>query len=456
MQQAGNIGGRLERLPISKFHWKLFTLLGIAMFFDGYDLLVAGLVIPSLRQVGWLDGASTTFFVSLPLAAAAVGSFVSGYFGDRFGRRKLMKVNVAIFTFGSLLCGVAPNTETLIAFRTITGFGLGMQIVTGYSYMNEMTNSAMRGRFQAAMALIVNSGLPAGAVFAALIVPMLAPDFGWRLLFLISIIPLYFLFLSKDVLPESPRWLASVGRIAEADEIVRRMETAIERERGQLLDVPAVTLTPHRDLGWSALLSGGVRTRFAMAILLSVCHLTGLYILVTWLPTILIASGLSFLSSFTFSAVTFSGSIFGPLIAVMLGNRFERRWMLVSAALVAAVTGLLYATQDTPGGLMVVGFVLACSVNFISAVALATYIPEILPTGVRLRGVGTAFLIGRLGSAGSPFIVAAVLPLIQNPLVIVTLVGGFYVAMAVVVALIGPNTTGRSLETLEETAAAKS
>ncbi len=450
MQQAAvNIGGRLERLPISGFHWKLFTLLGIAMFFDGYDLLVAGLVIPSLRQVGWLDGTTTTFFVSLPLAAAAAGSFVSGYFGDRFGRRKLMKINVAIFTFGSLLCGIAPNTEALILFRTITGFGLGMQIVTGYSYMNEMTNSTMRGRFQASMAMIVNGGLPAGAIFAALVVPLLAPEVGWRLLFLISIIPIYFLFLSKEVLPESPRWLASVGRTEEADEIVRRIEAVVEKERGELLPVPTATLTPHRNLGWAALISGAVRTRFIMAILLAVFHLTGLYILVTWLPTILIASGLSFLSGFIFSAVTFSGSIFGPLLAVLIGNRFERRWMLVGAALVAAVTGLIYATQDTPTGLMIVGFILACAVNFISAVALATYIPEILPTGVRLRGVGSSFLVGRLASAASPFIVAAVLPLVENPLVIVTLVGGFYVLMAVVVATMGPNTTGRSLETLE-------
>lgn len=450
MQHAYNIGGRLERLPVSRFHWKLFTLLSIAMFFDGYDLLMGGLVIPSLRGVGWLNVSSTTIFVSIPLAAAAIGSFVSGFLGDRIGRRRLIKINVAIFSVGSVACGFAPNVETLIALRTITAFGLGMQIVTGYSYMNEMTSSALRGRFQSAMAMIVNSGLPMGAIFAALVVPMMPAEFSWRPLFWISVIPIYVLFLNKHLLPESPRWLCSVGRDAEANEIVSRIEAEVERDAGAFLPAPTITATPVRDLGWSALFSGNIRTRLAMTVLLSVCHLTGLFILVTWLPTILIASGMSFLSSFTFSAVTFSGSIFGPLIAVIIGNRFERRWMLVTASGVAAVFGLLYATQTTPVGLMVVGFIMACAINFISAVALATYIPEILPTGVRLRGVGISFLAGRLASAGSPFAVAAILPLVQNPLVIVTSVGALYIAMAAVVSIMGPNTTGKSLETLEQ------
>ena len=451
MQHAYNIGGRLERLPVSRFHWRLFTLVSIAMFFDGYDLLMGGLVIPSLRSIGWLTASSTTIFVSLPLAAAAIGSFVSGFLGDRIGRRQLIKINVAIYSLGSVACGFAPNVELLIAFRTITAFGLGMQIVTGYSYMNEMTSSALRGRFQSAMAMIVNSGLPMGAIFAAVVIPLMPAEISWRPLFLISIIPIYVLFLNKHLLPESPRWLCSVGRDPEANEIVSRIESEVERDAGALLPAPTITATPARDLGWSALFAGKIRARLAMTVLLSVCHLTGLFILVTWLPTILIASGMSFLSSFTFSAVTFSGSIFGPLIAVVIGNRFERRWMLVTASTVAAVFGLLYATQTTPTGLMVVGFIMACAINFISAVALATYIPEILPTGVRLRGVGISFLAGRLASAISPFAVAAILPLVENPLVIVTSVGALYIGMSIVVSLMGPNTTGRSLEHLEQT-----
>ena len=450
MHNDGNIGGRLERLPISRFHWRFFTLLGIAMFFDGYQLLMAGLVIPSLKGVGWLDANSTVLFVSMPLAAAAIGSFVSGYLGDRFGRRRLTKFNVAVYSLGSMACGLAPDTNFLLIFRVITGFGLGMQIVAGYSYMNEMTSTKLRGRFQSAMALVVNCGLPFGAVFAAIVVPLLAPDFGWRLLFLISVVPLFILFLDQNFLPESPRWLASKGRDAEANAILARIEQSAERELGAPLPPPLDSPPPIRNLGWGALVSDGVRQRLAMAIMISICHLTGLFILVTWLPTILIASGLSFLNSFMFSAVTFSGSIFGPLVGVLIGNRFERRWTLVGAAIIAAVTGLIYATQTTPIGLMVIGFVLSVASNFISAIALATYIPEVFPTGVRLRGVGISFLIGRLASAAGPFAVAAILPLVENPLIIVTTIGALYLAMAAAVALFGPNTSGKSLESLEQ------
>ncbi len=452
MSTDTNIGGRLDRLPLSRFHWKLFTLLGIAMFFDGYDLLITGVIIPFLRGVGKLDPGTTVYFASLPLVAAALGSVASGFLGDHFGRRKLTKINVAIYGLGSVLCALAPDTTWLIAFRIITGFGLGMQIVTGYSYMNEMTPTALRGRFQAAMALIVNSGLPIGALLGAFLVPLVDPDMGWRILFFFSVIPLFVLFLGKHTLPESPRWLASKSREAEADAIVSRLESEIVAETGVTLPPPKAAPPPARDHGWHTLMSHGIRSRFAMTILLSICHLTGIYIFVTWLPTILIAKGLSFVSSFTFSAVTFSGSLFGPLIAVIISDRLERRWTLVGASIVAAAAGLIYAEQDSPTALMLIGFVLASAINFISAVALATYIPEILPTGVRLRGVGTSFLIGRLSSAASPFVVAAILPLVANPLVVVSTVGGLYLVMAGVVAIMGPNTTRRTLESLERPA----
>jgi putative MFS transporter len=133
----------------------------------------------------------------------------------------------------------------------------------------------------------------------------------------------------------------------------------------------------------------------------------------------------------------------------VLADRIERRWALVGAAIVAAVSGITYATQTEPAGLMVNGLILVTAIFFISSVGFATYIPEILPTGVRLRGLGSAALIGRLASSITPFVVAAALLMLKNPFYIVTSVGCLYIVMALALAVLGPSVRGKTLETLE-------
>ncbi|HEY0234870.1 MAG TPA: MFS transporter [Afipia sp.] len=443
-----NIGGRMERLPLSSFQWRMFALLGIGMFFDGYDLFISSFVIPPLKEIGWLNSNSMVYFISVPLVAAAFGSVAAGILGDRIGRRRLFQGNVVAYGIGSVLCAVAPNVELLLAARSFTMFALGMQIVTGYSYMNEMTSRAVRGRFQSGVSLLVNGGLPVAALAAGLVIPNAALDMGWRLLFALSVFPTLLVFLNQRSLPESPRWLASVGREAEADAVMRGIEEEVERKHGPL-PTAIVAPQPARDLGWLSLIAPNTRSRFLVAVAFSICQFCGIYILANWLPSILIAHGMTFLKSFMFSAATFAGAIAGPLIAIAISDRFERRNVVLGATTIAGLAGMVYALQTTEAGLLVSGFVLVACVYFLSSVGLATYLPEILPTGVRLRGLGSAFLIGRLASAASPFAVAALLPVVSDPLVIVSIVGLLYLIMAVVIGLFGPVTAGKSLEMLE-------
>ncbi|MGF6771803.1 putative MFS transporter [Paraburkholderia sp. GAS199] len=443
-----NIAGRLERLPLARFHWALFAILGVAMFFDGYDLTVTGFVIPALHKHGWLTPATTAMFISLPLVAAAFGSIAAGVLGDRIGRRRLFQATVLAYSLSSLGCGLATSYGMLLTFRTLNLFAIGTVTVTGYAYLNEFTPKRYRGRFQSAVALLLNGGLPFGALMARLIVPNTGVEMGWRILFLLSVIPALLVFANKRLLPESPRWLASVGRDEEAGRVLDAIEADIVR-RGQSLPDPEPTRDPVRHLGWDALFAPVVRKRFALAIVFNICHLTGLYVLISWLPTLFVSRGLTLGSTFTFAAVSFTGGFIGPLLGILLADRVERRWALVVAALIAAAAGVAYAQQSTPTGLMVTGLVLVAAIFFISSVGFATYIPEILPTGVRLRGLGSAALIGRLASAITPFAVAAALLTLKNPLYVVSSVGVAYVAMAILLAAIGPNVRGKTLESLE-------
>ena len=443
-----NIASRLERLPLSRFHWKFFVILGIAMFFDGYDLTVTGFVVPALHKSGWLTPATTATFISVPLVAAAFGSLAAGLLGDKLGRRRLFQATVLLYSVASLGCGFADTYALLLIFRTINLFALGTLTVTGYAYLNEFTPKTYRGRFQSAVALLLNGGLPFGALMARLIVPNTGVDTGWRILFLLSAIPAALVFANRRVLPESPRWLASVGRDDEASRVLDTIEAEIVRS-GKTLDEPALSPEPIRHLGWSALLSPRIRSRYALAVIFNICHLAGLFVLISWLPTLFVSRGLTLGSTFTFAAVSFAGGFLGPLLGIVLADRIERRWALVGAAIVAAVSGITYATQTEPAGLMANGLILVTAIFFISSVGFATYIPEILPTGVRLRGLGSAALIGRLASSITPFVVAAALLMLKNPFYIVTSVGCLYIVMALALAVLGPSVRGKTLETLE-------
>ena len=444
-----NIAGRLERLPLSAFHYRVFAFIGIAMLFDGYDLTITGFVIPPLVRAHWLDHSTTALFISLPLFGAAFGSITAGILGDWLGRRTVFKLNVLVYSVSSLLCGLAPTYGWLLAFRTVTLFALGTQIVTGYSYMNEMTPRLVRGRFQSAVSFLVNGGLPIGALLAFLFVPNLPIGTGWRILFLVSVIPAFLVFVGQRALPESPRWLVSAGREQEADRIVTALEGEIERNIGRPLPPAAEEPAPVRNLEWSTLLVPGVRRRFFVAVMFNICHLVTIFVLVSWLPSLLTSRGLTFLHSFTYSLVAFIGGFAGPFVGMLIADRIERRWQVVGAAIIGACCGLLYTQQSTPAGLMIVGFVLVSAIYFLSAVGFGAYLPEILPTGVRLRGFGLAVFIGRIASALSPFAVAWALGLLHNPIAIVASVGVLYLVMAAVVAVWGPNTSGRSLEALE-------
>ncbi|MEW6645433.1 MAG: MFS transporter [Pseudomonadota bacterium] len=446
--ERANIAGRLERLPPSRFHVLACAVIGAAMFFDGYDLALTGLVTPSLVKVGIITEPTRAWLISLSLFAAALGSALSGLIGDRFGRRRLFIADIAIYGIASPLCGLAQDYTVLLALRMLTMFALGMQIPTGFAYLNELTPQASRGRFQSVVALLVNGSLPVGALVAFLVVPNLAVDEGWRVLFLLSALVLPLAFVPRAVLPESPRWLASVGRLAEADQLVAAIERRLAR-RGVVLAPPAVLPPPARDLGWRDLLGRRLRPRLVLALVFQTCHLSAIFIFSGWLPTILAGRGFDTATTFALSAVTFAGGLLGPLLAVGLSDRFERRRLLIAAALLGALAGFLYPLQAAPLWLMAAGLVLTTTIYFISAIGFAIYLPEILPTGVRLRGMGTAALVGRISSALTPFAVSAALARFGNPLLVVTGVGLLYGLLAAAFALLGPDTAGRSLEALE-------
>src|SRR5579864_5824304 len=153
-----NSGSRLDRLPIGPFHRRIMLLVGIGMFFDGFDIYLAGSVLGVVLKTGFSTLPQNAAFISATFVGMMLGSFGTGFLGDRYGRRFTYQFNLLLFGLASLAAAFAPNMAVLIACRFVQGLGLGAEIVVGYSTMTEFVPPHSRGRWLSMMAFLVVAG----------------------------------------------------------------------------------------------------------------------------------------------------------------------------------------------------------------------------------------------------------------------------------------------------------
>ncbi|HEY2382011.1 MAG TPA: MFS transporter [Terriglobia bacterium] len=257
-----DIPERLDRLPWSRWHLRMVTALGITWLLDGLEVTMAGALASILkdpRALGLSDvevGASATAY----LAGAVVGALLFGWLTDRLGRKKLFFVTLAVYLSATAATAFSWNVWSFVAFRALTGFGIGGEYSAINSAIDELIPAAVRGTVD----LIVNATFWLGAALGSLATlflldsGLLPPTFGWRFAFGIgAVLGLVIIFMRKHV-PESPRWLLLRGHTDEAETIVTSVEQAIEREKGPLPAAEGsltLTVRPHTPLSdvWHAM-----------------------------------------------------------------------------------------------------------------------------------------------------------------------------------------------------------
>src|SRR5437588_6464211 len=236
MASIVNAGARLDRLPISSFHYRSFWLVGAGMFFDGYDLYVAGGVLAATVQSKFSTIPQNLQFISLTFVGMTIGSLLTGFVGDKYGRRFTYQVNLLVFGLASLAAAFAQDMNQLIVCRFVQGLGLGAEIVVGYSTMTEFVPPRTRRRWLALMAFIVVAGFPATSLLGYFIIP----TWGWRPMFVIAGVGSLIVWYLRKNLPESPRWLEAQGRTAEAEALMQ----SIEKEASGGKALPPVVVPP--------------------------------------------------------------------------------------------------------------------------------------------------------------------------------------------------------------------
>ena len=445
---AESFVARLDAVPLNRFHWKLLVTTGLGWMFDAMDvILIAFLILPIRTEFGLAPtDARVAFIAASGFVGMLIGAAVSGRLADRYGRRTLVQATLVLFSLGSLLSALAPTFETLLAARVVAGLGLGGELPVVATLVSEFSPRRARGR----MIVLLESFWAYGTVLAGLIAVFVLPQWGWRGAFLVGALPALYVAYLRRALPESPRFLASIGRATEADAIVRR----VEREGGGALITvsrvqappPATRRATPRDL-----FSGVLARRTAMLWLLWFGIVFTYYGIFLYLPSLLAARGLSVVRSNEFFFLSTIAQIPGYFSAAFLVERWGRKPTLVLYLLGTAASAFLFGNAGTGTD----AFLWASLLSFFNLGAwgvVYTYSPELYPTSIRASGAGAAAAVGRVGGIAAPFVT----PLLVGPLGqsgVFALFTALIIATALVVFVLAEETRGRSLEEIADTRA---
>jgi MFS transporter, putative metabolite:H+ symporter len=457
LRAAAALSARMDRLPVTRHLWILVLLISLGGFFEVYDLIFTGYIAPGMAKSGLLKTTTEAFFglqgiagfIASTFAGLFVGTFCFGWLPDRYGRRKVFTISLLWYSVGSIFMALQSSPEGLILWRFITGIGVGIEIVTIDSYVTELVPQHMRGRAMAFNQAVMFAAAPAAAILSYWLVPTtLAGIEGWRWVVLFGAAGALIVWFIRLAVPESPRWLASHGHVERGDSVVRKMEEIAERQSGRALPPPspAVELPVHRRASLAELWQPPYRSRLIMLIVFNFCQAIGYYGFANWVPTLLIGQGITVTKSLLYSFIIAIALPSGPLLAMLVADKVQRKWLIVGSAFAVIVFGLMFAQMKTVAPLIALGVLISLAGQTIS-VCYHAYQAELFPTRIRCRANGIVYSASRAGAMLSGFCIAHLL----REFGVVGVFAGITACMVVVMISIGgfgPKTNGVRLEEL--------
>jgi putative MFS transporter len=378
-----------------------------------------------------------------------IGAAAAGLLADRFGRRVVFQSSMVLWGVGSLLCATANDVNTLMLYRVLLGIGMGMEFPIGQAMLSEVVATRQRGRYIA----LLEGFWPLGFICAGLLAYLLLPTAGWRGLFIALAIPAVFVFVVRQFVPESPRWLESRGRWADAELVMGRIEERVRKALGggplPEVDVTISSVVCERGkVGFKALWSPGYAGRTIMVWSLWFFALLGYYGLTTWLGALLQQAGYPVTKSVFYTLVISLAGIPGFLTSAWLVEAWGRKptciLMLLGSACMAYFYGGTAGNAGDQTQLIIFGLGMQFFMFGMWSVIYA-YTPELYPTRCRATGGGFASSIGRVGSLIGPYVVGVILP-VAGQIGVFALGAGCFVTAALIVAALGVETKGRVLE----------
>jgi putative MFS transporter len=441
-----DIAARLERLPLTRTQRKARLVVGTATFFDGYDSLVLGLVMPVLVTQWHLSNADTGFILSGTFFGQLLGALLFPYLAERLGRLRAATYSVWVVGLMGLVCAASWNYSTLAISRILQGIGIGGEIPVAATYINEIAHAKVRGRYF----LMYEAAFAVGYPVATLLGVLLIPHYGWQVMFLIGALPALVAAVMRRMLPESPRWLASKGRTDEANAIVSSLEREAEAKLGTPLPRPDLSIAPPpmgRRTNFFELFTPAYRTRTLVVWSIWAFSFFVTQALNSWLPTIYRQElHLSVQQALYFTLATHALSVGAAIAVALLIDQVGRRLWIGCALICGSLSMfvLAYLGGKDPISLLVCSTISQFCLSSVS-VTIYVYTAELYPTRIRALGTGMGSTVRNVFATLSPTLVALMLTNYGLPGVFLML-GLSPLIPAFMVLCFGTETKGRVLE----------
>ena len=401
---------RLERLPYSRWHITVTAVLGVAIFFDSFDSLAIAYVLPAIIPAWHIPPEKIGALISIANLGQAIGAFAFGWIAERIGRVPAARITIALYAAMSFACAFAQNYDQLFWLRFVEGIGLGGEIPVASAYISEILRAERRGSRFLTYQMIFPIGLLGAGVAGAIVVPRL----GWQWMFIIGAVPAVIALVLRRFCPESPRWLASKGRIDEAGAVLNDIERIVSRNGARplppILEIkvqPAAAKTR-----WQELFEGRYLRRTLLVWVMWASTYIISYGLQGWIPTLYReVYHLPLQQSLNYAIASPLGSVIGSVICACLIDRTGRRYWFIGAFFLIAV-GLiqLWAFGAATALGMLLGYTFCAMWLGSIAMSIFLYTAELYPTRMRALGVSWASFWLRAAATVGPLIVGVALP----------------------------------------------
>jgi len=446
-----NIGARLDRLPNSGWHIKMWLVSAFALLVCWSNGIGGAVQNVLLNELHWLEPGSTLLAMwgTTYTAGQLFGALVGGPIGDKIGRKKSILLYEVTHIIAMIGGAAAPNVTVLYVFRLIQGFGLGALLVVLFAAFTEYVPGKNRGVWSSRNSFIGNFAHPICNGIALVIVSTgVSMNMNWRIQYIIpSVLSIIASIIIYNKYPESPRWLESQGRVEEADAIMTSIEKEIEASTGKPLPpVEAVEAKAVKNLPYSALFKGKLLKRTICGSLVLIGMNTIQYTLMNWMPSLLSSLGYDTSQSQFMTMFGLFGAPFGIFLASLYMDKVPRKATGVILLIAMAVMGIITSKQTTMTALIASTFVLNTFIYMYVCYASAVYVPEMWPTSAKLSGSGFCNAMGRVSNIFFPFLVTSVAAGSMGSNGVFALISAVAVIIAVSIVVFGVETRGESVE----------
>ena len=390
----------IDKAKISPFHWRILFWCTLIIIFDGYDLVIYGVVLPILMQQWQLDPVTAGALGSTALFGMMIGAMLLGTLSDRFGRKKMIVLCIVLFSGFTALNGFAQTPLQFGVMRFIAGLGIGGVMPNVVALMSEYSPRRIRSTLVAVMF----SGYAIGGMLSAVLGIWIVPQFGWQVMFYLAVIPLLLLPLIWTQLPDSVAFLVRQGKIAEARKVLAALTGKPLPDDAEL----AVHQPQKTEQSLAALFSNNRALSTLMFFQAFFMCLLMVYGLGSWLPKLMTMAGYGFGSSLMFLLFLNIGGIIGAIGGGWLSDRFHPRPVLMLFFTLAAVSLALLGFKSHVAVLYFLVTV-AGATTIGSQILLYAYVAQFYPTAIRSTALGWSSGVGRIGAILGPVLGGALL-----------------------------------------------